>query len=251
MKGWQIFLVGTVGAVALFSFHAYESALAGLAALAIAAAVVLGFCVRPRKEVFYLRTTIRVTDPDYALAVEHDQIAMRLELARLWLLFIPTFMSLAFLLVTFANGTTWKISLIDSGWVNWLNLGPYPVLLFFRFLVIGVFGLLTAWVSERWVLRDASVCSAASLHRHEKRISYTFRDTLGEYYGGEGIPLGSTRSAQLRMIVLYRTGKPHLNKIAMCCLFHRLVIIGRGLTDLDGATVAVRGVEVQLASRLP
>lgn len=57
MKPWQIFLVGMVGAAALFSFHAYESALAGLVAIAIVSAVVFGFCVRPRKEVFYLRTT--------------------------------------------------------------------------------------------------------------------------------------------------------------------------------------------------
>jgi hypothetical protein len=35
MKPWQIFLVGMVGAAALFSFHAYESALAGLVAIAI------------------------------------------------------------------------------------------------------------------------------------------------------------------------------------------------------------------------
>jgi hypothetical protein len=249
MKPWQIFLVGMVGAAALFSFHAYESALAGLVAIAIVSAVVFGFCVRPRKEVFYLRATIQVPDPDYAVTMEHHQLAVRVELARLWLLFIATFTAVAFLLVTFASGTTWRISLIDSTLVNWLNLGPYPVLLLFRLVVIAVCGLLIAWVSERWVLRDASVCSPAFLHRYKKRIMYGFKDPSGEYYGGEGLPLGATRAARLRTIVLYRTGKPHLSKIAMCCLFHRLVILGTGVTDLDEATVAAKVAEAEPVSQ--
>ncbi len=246
MKTWQIFLVGSLGAVVLWSFHAYESALAGIAAIATVAAVVFGFCLRPSKEVFYLRTTVRIPDPDYAVSVEHDRVAVRVELARLWLLFIATFTSVAFLLVTFASGTTWRISLFDSSLVDWLNLGPYPVLLFFRLLVIAVFGLLTAWITERWVLRDASVCSAATLSRYKKRIIYSFKDPSGEYYGGEGVPFGATRASRLRSIVIYRTGKPHLNKIAMCCLFHRLVILGRGVTDLDESTVAANIVEAHL-----
>ena len=248
MKAWQILLVGTLGALALYSFHAYESALAGVAAIATVAAVIVGFCLRPSKEVFYLRTTVRVPDPDYAVSVEHDRVAVRVELARLWLLFIATFTSVAFLLVTFASGTTWKVSLFDSSLVDWI-IGPYPVLLFFRLLVIAVFGLLTAWVTERWVLRDASACTAATLSRCQNRIAYSFKDPSGEYYGGEGFPFGATRSPILRTIVLYRTDKPHLNKIAMCCLFHRLVIQGRGLTDLDEATVAAIGVEARAVSQ--
>jgi hypothetical protein len=39
-------------------------------------------------------------------------------------------------------------------------------------------------------------------------------------------------------MAFYRTGKPHLKKIAMCCLFHRLVIVGPCVTDLVKATVA-------------
>jgi hypothetical protein len=243
MKTWQIFLVGTLGAVALFSFHAYESALAGIAAIATVAAVIVGFWLHPRKEVFYLRTTFEVPDRDYSLVVEHEQLAVRVELARLWLLFIPTLMSVAFLVITFASGTTWKVPLVDSILVDRLGMGPYPVLLFFRFLVIAVFGLLTAWITERWVLRDARACNAATVSRHKKRISYSFRDHSGEYYGGDGIPFGATRSPRLRTIVLYRTDKPGFNKIAMCCLFHRLVIHGRGLTDLDEATIAAKNVQ--------
>jgi len=237
MKTWQIFAVGTIAALVLFSFHAYESALATLAAVGLLAAVVVGFCVRPHKEVFYLRTTIRVHDPDYAVAVEHDRIAIRVELARLWLLFIPTFAAIAFLLITAASGTTWNVGLFDSAPVHWLVLGPYPVLLFFRLLIVGVFGLLSAWLTERWVLRDASACSAGSIQSFGFRVMYSFQDPSGEYYGGDGFPFGSTGSRELETIVFYKTRKPERSKIAMCCLFHRVVIIGRGLTDLDEATV--------------
>jgi hypothetical protein len=235
---WQIFLVGTIGAIALFSFHAYESALAGMAAVTTVAAVVLGFCLRPRTDVFYLRTTVRVPDPEFAVAVEHDQVAARVELARLWLRFIATFASVAFLLITYANGTTWKISLIDSSLVDLLGVGPYPVLFFFRFLVIAVFVLMMAWISERWVFRDASGCNADYLHRYKRRIMYSFKDRGGGYYGGQGFAFGATRSPRLRTIVLYRTSRPQVNKLALCCLFHRPVIVGRGVTDLDKATVA-------------
>jgi hypothetical protein len=238
MKAWQIFAVGTLAALVLFSFHAYESALAALVAVGLLAGVMVGFCVRPRNEVFYLRTTIRVYDPDYAVAVEHDRIAIRVELTRLWLLFIPTFAAIAFLLITAASGSTWNVSLFDSVMVRWVDLGPYPVLMFFRLLVVGVFGLLSAWITERWVLRDASACSADSVQSSGHRIIYSFQDPSGEYYGGVGFPFGSMRSPELETIVFYSTRKPDLSTIAMCCLFHRPVMIGRGLTDLDEATVA-------------
>jgi hypothetical protein len=65
----------------------------------------------------------------------------------------------------------------------------------------------------------------------------------------DGIPFGASRSSKLGTIVLYRTDSPHLSKIAMCCLFHRLVIIGRGLTDLDAATVGAKSVKAQPVSQ--
>jgi hypothetical protein len=39
-----------------------------------------------------------IPDADLAVAIEHDQIVVRVELSRLWLLFIPTFAAVAFLL---------------------------------------------------------------------------------------------------------------------------------------------------------
>lgn len=108
-------------------------------------------------------------------------------------------------------------------------------------------GLLSAWVSERWVLRDAEACSAESVSMMAGRLLYSFKDRLGEYYGGEGFPFMLVRSPKLARIVFYRVNKPQLNKIAAGCLFHRLVIVGRGVTDLDKATVSAHSIEPQPA----
>jgi hypothetical protein len=80
-------------------------------------------------------------------------------------------------------------------------------------------------------------------------LMFSFKDRLGEYYGGEGFPFALVRSSKLARIVFYRASNPQLNKIAMACLFHRPVIVGRGVTDLDGATVAAHSVEARPASQ--
>ena len=242
MKVWQIFGAGTAVLIAALLLPAYEAFLAGLGALAMVGIVLFGFVLRPRKDTFYLRTTLVVAEPDHPLCVEHDRVAVRVEVARLWLLFLPTFAAIAFLIVTSAKSTTWNFSLLDRFW----DLS-YPVLLGLRTFLILVVGLLSTWISERWVLRDAEACSADSVSAMAGRFLYSFRDHSGEYYGGEGFPFGLVRSPKLARIVFYRASKPQLNKIAMACLFHRVVIIGRGLTDLDGATVGA--VTAQPASQ--
>jgi len=236
MKAWQIFVVGVGVLVAALFLPSYEAILAGLAAIAMVAVVVVGFLLRPRKEMFYLRTTLVISEPDFPLSVEHDRVAVRVELARLWLLFLPTFAAVAFFIITSAKGTTWNFHLLDR--FLFRQSGSYLIVLCIRTFEIAVVGLLSAWVSERWVLRDAEACSADSISMMAGRLLYSFRDRLGEYYGGEGFPFALVRSPRLGRIVLYRASKPELNKIAMACLFHRLVIVGRGLTDLDEATVA-------------
>lgn len=245
MKAWQIFAVGVAVLAAALLLPSYEPVLAGLAAITMVAVVVAGFLFRPRKDVFHLRTTLVVSDPDFPISVEHDRIAVRIELARLWLLFLPTFGALAFLIVTFAKGTTWSFSLLDRFW----ELGSYPIFLGIRVFLVIVVGLLSTWVSERWVLRDAEACSADSVSTMAGRLLYSFKDRLGEYYGGEAFPFALVRSAKLARIVFYRASKPELNKVASGCLFHRLVIIGKGITDLDEATVAVRSAKAQPATQ--
>ena len=245
MKAWQIFAVGVAVLVAALLLPSYERILAGLAAVAMLAVVVVGFLFRPRKDMFYLHTTLVVSEPDYPLSVEHDRIAVRVELARLWLLFLPTFTAVAFLIVTSAKGATWDFSLLDK----FGETGSYPVYLGIRAFQIVVVGLLSTWVSERWVLRDAEACSADSVSTKTGALLYSFKDRQGEYYGGEAFPFALVRSPKLARIVFYRVSKPEVNKIAMGCLFHRLVIVGRGITDLDEATVAAHSAKVQPASQ--
>ena len=245
MKAWQIFAVGVAALVAALLLPSYEPLLAGLAAIVMVTVVVLGFLFRPRKDTFYLRTTLVVSEPDYPLAVEHDRIAVRVEVARLWLLLLPTFAAVAFLVITSAKGTTWKFSLLDRFW----ETSSYPIFLGIRAFLVLVVGVLSTWVSERWVLRDAEACTADTVSAMAGRFLYSFRDRLGEYYGGEAFPFALVRNPKLGRIVFYRGSNPQLSKIAMGCLFHRLVIVGRGVTDLDEATMAAHSVKVQPASQ--
>ncbi|HUD63091.1 MAG TPA: hypothetical protein VMQ17_00860 [Candidatus Sulfotelmatobacter sp.] len=169
MQAWQIFAVGVAVLVAALLLPSYEPMLAGLAALAMVTVVVTGFLFRPRKDVFYLRTTLIVSEPDYPISVEHDRIAVRVELARLWLLFLPTFGALAFLIVTFAKGSTWSFSLLDRFW----ELGSYPIFLGIRVFLVVVVGLLSAWgsggcsetlkraVRIRYPVREVAFCTAS------------------------------------------------------------------------------------------
>jgi hypothetical protein len=235
MKSWQIFAVGTAAAIAAYLLPAYESFLAGLAAIILVASVVAGFILRPRRDVFYLRTTLVLREPDHLVSVEHDRVAIRVELARLWLLFLPTFGGLAFLIVTSAKNVLWQFSIL-----NFLGEPSNPVLLGIRFFLVLVIGIIATWLSERWVLRDAAACSADTVTNLSGRLLYSFKDRGGGYYGGDCFPFALQRSAKLARIVFYNVSRPELNKIVMGCLFHRVVIIGRGLTDLDAQTVAAR-----------
>lgn len=165
--------------------------------------------------------------------VQHDQVAVRVELAGLWLPFIATFASVAFLLITHAQPNRLEFGLLAE---RWTLPGPtFPSLLGER----PFFGLSAARITEAWVLQDASVCSAATRVATPGE-SFIAPKTLGKYYCGGDITFGASRSARLCTFVFYRGDKPHLNEIAMCCLFHRPVIHGLGLTDLDEASVAAR-----------
>lgn len=244
MKAWQIFAAGVGVIVVGLLFPSYESKLAGMAAVVMVGVIAAGFLIRPRKDVFYLRTTLVVAEPDDVIGVEHDRIAVRVEVARLWLLFVPTFAAVAFLVVTYESGTTWKVDILDE-----FLIGPttrYPLFLGVRVFLVCVFGILSTWISERWVLRDAEACSADSVSLRTGVLLYSFRRS-GEYYGGQGVPFYLVRSPKLARIVFYKISDPQENKIAMGCLFHRPVIIGRGLTDLDEATAKSHPIKAEPA----
>ena len=244
MKTWQIFAIGTAAAIAAFLLPAYESYLAGLAAIILLAAVVAGFVLRPRREVFYLRTTLVTREGHHALSVERDRLGIRVELARLWLLFLPTFGAITFLIITSA-----KNKLLGFSILNLLGEPSYPVLVATRLFLVLVVGIIATWLSERWVLRDAEACSADTVSPLAGRLLYSFIDREGEYYGGECFRFALQRSAKLARIVFYNVSRPELNKIAMGCLFHRVVIIGRGVTELDEQTVATGMRQPEAASQ--
>jgi len=56
-------LLGVVVIAGVLLFSPYEAFLEGLLALVIVAAVVAGFLMYPRREVFYVRTAIRLIRP--------------------------------------------------------------------------------------------------------------------------------------------------------------------------------------------
>lgn len=120
-----LLIVAILAAVLLFS--PYEAFLEGTIAVVIVAAAVVGFAMHPRREVFYVRTSVRVLVPDRRRAIEKDLLAVRVELARLWLLFAPTFLAVAFL-VFFASGGPTKFSFL-----NWIFTSRLAYLAFFFF----------------------------------------------------------------------------------------------------------------------
>jgi hypothetical protein len=65
------------------------------------------------------------------------------------------------------------------------------------------------------------------------RVSYLFMGDHGQYYGGDCLYFGLVHPSEIATIVFHNVRSPELNKIAMGFLFHRLIILGHGVTDLD------------------
>jgi len=223
-------------------FTPYEALLEGVLALAIVVAAVVGFLMHPRKAVFYVRTTVRLIDPDRRQTLEHDFLAVRAELVRLWLLFVPTFLSIAVLVFFAADGPE-KFS-----YLNWVFSSRYaPIVLpFCLYPPLLVFFMLVAWIDERRVMRDAEACNASSFSIDRARagwvgrVSYAFRGEHGEYYGGDCLYFALAHPRELATIVFHNVRTPELNKIAMGFIFHRFIILGHGVTDLDKQTTAAQ-----------
>ena len=236
MKSWHILVLGTATLCAALLLPLYEPLIAGAAALLVVSVVALGFLLRPRRDVFYIRITVWRADLDDNLLVEHDQLAVKAEVARLWLLFLPTSLAAAFLVVTATNGTIWNFSLI----ARLFSVTEYGYFLFMvvRLPLAVAVAALWAWTSERWTLRDADASEAACVSLADGRVIFSFLDREGGLYGGESLHFGLVRPATLARLVIYRVRKPERNKIGSGLLFHRLKIVGRGLTELDRQTVA-------------
>jgi hypothetical protein len=223
----------------------YEAFLEGVIAFAIIAAAVAGFSMHPRKDVFYVRTTVRLADPNRNQVLEHDFLAVRVELVRLWLLFVPTFLAVSCLVLFAAHGP------IKFSYLNWIFSSRYGFIALFvgQYFPLLVLVFLSAWVGERRVLRDAEACSARAfsisgeqIRWRGRRVSYLFMGERGEYYGGDCLYFGLVHPYELATIVFHNVRKPELNKIAMGFLFHRLVVLGRGVTEFDKQTVAAQRI---------
>jgi hypothetical protein len=222
-------------------FTPYEAFLEGVIALVIVAAALVGFLMHPRRDVFYVRTSKRIIDPDRNLALEQDFLAVRVELVRLWLLFVPTFLAVAFLVFFAAGGTKFS-------YLNWIFSSQYIPIAFVvcQYVPLLVLLLLSAWIGERRVMRDAEACSARSCSisharvRWIGRVGYLFMGDQGEYFGGDCLCFGLVQPRELATIVFYDVRKPELNKIGMGFLFHRLIVLGRGVTELNKQTLTAQ-----------
>ena len=175
-------------------------------------------------------------------ALEHDFVAVKVELARLWQLFVPTSLSVAFL-VFFAAGGPTKFSSLN--WIFSSQFAPV-VLVLLQYPPVLVLIFLSAWIGERRVMRDADACTARSFTFSSSgsgrigRVSYLFMGEHGEYYAGDCLYFHDVRPDELGTVVFHNVRTPELNQIAMTFLFHRLVVLGRGVTDLDSETAAAQ-----------
>lgn len=235
-------LSGIIVLAAVLLYGPYEGYLEGGIALTIFLAVVVGFLIYPKREMFYIRTAIGLRRPHQNRTLEHDMLAVRVELARLWLLFVPTILAVGSLVFLAAGGPT-KLSILN--WIFSSQFASIPII-FFKYAPLLVLVMLSAWIGERRVLRDAAACSATSFRLSESdsgsgmQVSYAFVGEDEVVYGGDCMFFGLDVSPELGNIVFYNVRKPELNKIAMGLLFHRLVILGRGVTDLDEQTVTAQ-----------
>lgn len=245
----------SVGLLAtLLLFTPYEAFLEGAIAVAILAAAATGFAMHPRREVFYVRTAVRRLDADRNHTLERDLLAVKVELTRLGLLFVPTFLAVA-VLVFFAAAGPVKFSYLN--WVFGRMFSSQYAFMAMSFCIyppLLVLLLLSVWIDERRVMRDAEACSARSFSlsrarvKHFGQVAYLFMGEHGEYFGGYSLYFGLVQPYELATIVFHNVRNPEINKIAMGFLFHRLTVSGRGLTDLDHQTAAAQTALAETAS---
>jgi hypothetical protein len=244
VNSMRIFAIGAALMALTLLMPGYEPLLEALAAIGFVVMIAFGFALHPRKDVFYIRTSTQSRDLDHNLLVEHDQLAVRVEPARLWILFLPTFLCVAFLVVSAAQGAFWKASIMNRVFADF---GPWPVMMC-RLPIFLIGGALWVWLTERRALRDADACSASSVKVRDGRVTYQFRDSRGGYGGGDDLFFGLVRPPVVARLVFYNVTNPDVSKIGMGLLFHRVIIMGRGLTELDHSTVASHRFSAEVAS---
>jgi hypothetical protein len=68
-------------------------------------------------------------------------------------------------------------------------------------------------------------------------------------YGGDCVDFHLVPASALSTIVFYDRQNPDVNKIAMAFLFHRLVVLGRGVTDISMQTVEAQEALAEMRPR--
>jgi hypothetical protein len=242
----RVLFVGLALIAAVLLFTSYEALYEAIVAGTFVAAVIVGFAMFPRKDVYYLKTRVqRRRGRRIETGPEFDYVAIRVELVRLWLLFVPTFLAVAFLTVSSARGRFGHASFLNRV-LDLHDLRQEAIFLFIHYIPMAVAFILWAWLTERWALRDVEVTTAQTRHVSGvdggrvigRRITYSFQDERGELYGGDCLFYGLIPEHELQSAVFYNARKPARNRIATGLLFHRPVVIGRGVTDLDAETKA-------------
>jgi hypothetical protein len=246
----KIVVAGVLVLALALLFTPYEPLLEGSIALIMLAAAITGFVMHPRRDVYYVRTGVPVMDIDGNRFLEHDFVAIRVQLVRLWLLFVPTFLAVAFFVFFAARGPM-KFSVL-----NWLFSSQYVnfPLIFLQYPPLIVIVLLSVWVGERRVMKDAEARTARSFSLFNSaggritEVVYLFMGEHGDYYAGECLYFDLVRPKELAMIVFHDVRRPELNRIAMGLLFHRLIVLGRGVTELDKQTAEVQTILAETTS---
>jgi hypothetical protein len=242
----RVLFVGLALVAAVLLFTSYEAVYEAVVSVAFVVAVIAGFAMFPRKDVYYLKTRVqRRRGRRIESGPEFDYVAIRLELVRLWLLFIPTFLAVAFLTVSSARGRFGHASFLNRV-LDLHDSRQEAIFLFIHYIPMAVAFILWAWLTERWALRDVEVTTAQTWgvtgrdgrRVFGRRVTYSFKDERGELCGGDCLFYGLIPEHELQSAVFYNARKPARNRIATGLLFHKPVVIGRGITELDKDTSA-------------
>ena len=253
----RILFLGLALVAAALLFTSHEAQFEAFVAVAFVAAVIAGFLMFPRKDVYYLKTRVQRRRGRYIeTGPEFDYVAIRVELVRLWLLFVPTFLAVAFLAVSSARGRFGHASFLNRAMESG-NTPQIAVFFLVQYAPMAVAFILWAWITERWALRDVEVVAAKNWGPDDRqsdrrrligrRVGYALYDERGELCGGECPYLGLVSEPELRSLVFYNVRKPARNRIAMGLLFHKPVVIGRGITELDKDTATEHARELPVA----
>jgi hypothetical protein len=229
MRSARIF---ALGCLALFLIHegiVWADYLPTIIAVMMVGVVLCGFFFVPDRDMWLLWAKRNEwhegSNPDDVdLVVIHEPIAVRVHLARLWILFLPTFAAAAYLVLTTKGFLHADMLELSSAAVVWGRLAAG--LIWF---------LLGAWIYERWLLWRADCAQLAGSQATASGTAYYFK--LGEeIYDGHNVSLLSYRhEPALAGAVFYRRTNPQRNRMARAFIFHGFEVVARGIQDLEAA----------------